>query len=363
MADTTISPNMGLPLPTVSECPGPNWATDNNACLTAIDSHNHSSGQGVPITPDGLNISSDLPVNDNNITDVRSLRLYPQVSTPGGAADLGCLYENGVDLYYIDGAGNDIRITQSGSVTGSSGTITGLPSGTASAAFAAGTFTFQQATNTPASMNFGPTTIGQAVVSGYGVTISANAGQAANYALGLPVALPAATQFVTLDASGNIGASIPTALGIDTSNIASGAVTKVKLAAVGQQISSSCGAFTTVAGTYVSVTNLSVTITTIGRPVVISMVPVGSSASPSGISGSGTTITARFRLISNAGGTTEIGVINFTNLLSAGVVMGLAPTFYDVPAAGTYTYTIQATLDTGTGPFAITNYSLFAYEL
>ncbi len=169
-----------------------------------LDSHTHTTGQGVPITPQAININADLPMNGNNLTTTRSVRFSPQSGTITDPADLGALYENGVDLYYVDGAGNQVRITQGGSVTGATGTITGLPSGTASAAFAGSTFTFQSATNTPALMNFGPITIGQPVPSGFGVTISPSVSQASNYNLTLPIALPSATSAVMSDSSGNL---------------------------------------------------------------------------------------------------------------------------------------------------------------
>lgn len=204
MANTDISPNMMMPVPVVGTDPGPDWSTNLNACLSIIDSHNHTAGQGVPITPQGISINADLPMNGNNLITARSVRFSPQSGTINGATDLGCLYENGVDLYYIDGAGNQVRITQGGSVTGATGTITGLPSGTASAAFAGNTFTFQSATNTPAAMNFGPITLGQAVAGGKNVTISASVSQAANYALTLPAALPVVQSVVSVDTAGNL---------------------------------------------------------------------------------------------------------------------------------------------------------------
>lgn len=202
-----------MPVPVVGVDPGPDWATNIDACLSVIDSHNHSSGQGVPITPAGLNINSDLAIGGNNLTTARSVRFSSQGSPLNQAADLGCLYESGVDLYYNDGAGNQVRITQSGSVSGSAGTITGLPSGTASASFGGAAFTFQSATSTPAALNVGPTTIAQASTSGKGVTISASVSQASNYNLTLPVALPGSSSFLNSDASGNLGFVAPTGSG------------------------------------------------------------------------------------------------------------------------------------------------------
>ncbi len=204
MADVIISPNMQMPVPIVGQDPGEDWANNVNACLSAIDIHNHTAGQGVPITPAAININADLAMNNNNLISIRTARFQVQTSTPSDPSDLGELFVLGADLYYIDVAGNVVRITQGGNVTGATGTITGLPSGTASASFAAGTFTFQQATNTPASMNFGPIKIGQPVSSGFGVTISPAVSQAANYALSLPPALPTVTSLVATDTSGNL---------------------------------------------------------------------------------------------------------------------------------------------------------------
>lgn len=198
MSNYTISPNMNLTVPTVSVDPGPDWATNLNLSLTAIDQHDHSTGKGVQINPAGLNINSDLPLNQNNLTLARSLRLYPNQSLLGLVSDLGCLYRSGADLYYNDGSGTQIRITQSGSVTGAAGTITGLPSGTASAVYNAvsGTFIFQQATSTAANIDGGTLIIrypgSYPSPSGNYIALEASSALATGYAITLPAALPAA---------------------------------------------------------------------------------------------------------------------------------------------------------------------------
>lgn len=202
MSNTTISPNMGMPVPVVSTDPGPDWSTNINASLSIVDQHNHASGSGVQVTPSGLNINADLSFQSNNATSLRSSRYSPQSAALALASDLDCVYVAGVDLYYNDGAGNQIRITQGGSVTGSTGTITGLPSGTASASYSAGTFTFQAATLTPATMAVGPLVIGRSAASSKTVTLAPNVAQATNYNLTLPAALPGVTNYMTLDNAG-----------------------------------------------------------------------------------------------------------------------------------------------------------------
>lgn len=208
----TTSPNMGLTVPGSGTEYSPNWATDLNASLSVIDGHNHAPGSGVQITPTGININTDLPFNNtNNAISLRSIRFFPQGSPLSGAADLGCLFESGVDLYYRDGAGNAVRITQSGSVAGSTGTITGLPSGTASAAFSAasGTFIFQQATSTAANLDVASIAIrypgSYPTASGNYIQLQAPSALATGYAFTLPATLPAGSgAFLTSSTSGVI---------------------------------------------------------------------------------------------------------------------------------------------------------------
>lgn len=116
MSNTTPSPNMNMPVPVVGTDPGSDWATNIDACLSIVDSHNHASGQGVQVTPSGLNINADLPFGGNNATTLRSTRFSSQGSPLAGGSDLDCLYVSGGDLYYNDGSGNQIRLTQAGTI-------------------------------------------------------------------------------------------------------------------------------------------------------------------------------------------------------------------------------------------------------
>lgn len=110
------TPNMGLTTPIVGVTTSPTWALNVNSDLSIIDQHDHSSGNGVQITPAGLNITIDLPFNDNNATTLRSSRYTSQGSPLSLVTDIGCTYVSGADLYYNDTIGNQIRLTQSGSI-------------------------------------------------------------------------------------------------------------------------------------------------------------------------------------------------------------------------------------------------------
>ncbi len=205
MAFESISPNMSLVLPGVGQTPGPTWATDLNNSLTLIDQHNHTSGYGVPIPSSGISINADLTLNNNNLIDIKSLRMAPQ-SILAGPSDLDCLFVNGVDLYYNDGLGNHVRITQSGGVAGSPGSISNLTS-PASASYVSGnaTFVWQSAANTPANMDNASVILRNLAANSFGLTLNPPAAMGADYDLTLPV-LPASQKIMTLDASGNMAA-------------------------------------------------------------------------------------------------------------------------------------------------------------
>lgn len=205
-----VSPNMGLTIPGVGTELGPQYATDINDDLNTLDSHDHSPGNGVQVTPSGLNINSALTLNNNVLKNANSLNLVPLLSSP---ALNGSVYESGVDLYYLDGSGNQIRLTQGGSIVGTAGSIGGLPSGTASVFFASNTYVFQAATNTAANLDAASIILRDNTVSSNGLTLAPPNAMAANYEIVLP-SLPSQTTLLTLDTSGNIGsASNPTITG------------------------------------------------------------------------------------------------------------------------------------------------------
>jgi len=206
MADYTSTPNMAMNIPIVSQTTGPVYATYVNAAFTTIDTHDHSSGKGVLITPGGLNINADLTFNSNDAIALRTSRYTSQISTLSGSAsqDIQCIYVSGVDLYYNDGNGNTVRITNGGSVTGAAGTITGM-TGSVSAVYTSGnaTFTFQSATNVAANLDGRNIILRNAAANSKGLTLSPPAAMAADIAMTFPT-LPAASAFMVMDTSGNM---------------------------------------------------------------------------------------------------------------------------------------------------------------
>lgn len=202
------SPNMNLPIPTVSVTDGPEWATLINNCLNLIDSHDHTSGNGVPITPSALSITADLSIGTNSLTDVKSIEFTTQSVA---LVTTNTAYVLNGDFYFIDGTGNSIQITDSGGVAGTPGSIAGLVS-PASATFvpSSGKFKWEQDVNIAADMDFASAIMrNSSPNSTFALTLKPPAALAANYSITLP-ALPGANKILRMDNNGIITASLDT---------------------------------------------------------------------------------------------------------------------------------------------------------
>ncbi|HEY1646033.1 MAG TPA: hypothetical protein VGF75_06780, partial [Candidatus Saccharimonadales bacterium] len=197
---SVLSPNMSLVLPTIGIDSGLTWEQSVNTNSGILDGHNHSVGSGVQINPSGINMNADLPFNSFNAVTLRSVRFSAQVSPISLPTDIGCIYVSGVDLYYNDINGNQIQITASGLVNATS---SGISSGTATASFSSGTLVVNAASNTPANIQGASILIGNTgVANSKFITLSPPSAIPNNYNIVLPP-LPAQTNVMTLDTSGN----------------------------------------------------------------------------------------------------------------------------------------------------------------
>lgn len=221
------SPSMNLPIPQVGNEAGPQYATDINNCLTLVDQHNHSTGYGTQINPNGLNINADLPMNVNNLVTTRTVRFTPQTAVLTDVVDVGCLYEVTNDLYFNDGLGNHVRITQAGAVAGTPGSIANLTS-PASATYVSLTKTivFQSNALTAANLDTGFIILRTPAASSPGLTLQAPAAIASDYTVSLPI-LPASNLPVSIDTMGNMSAALITSAQIDPAFVAQITATQV----------------------------------------------------------------------------------------------------------------------------------------
>jgi hypothetical protein len=360
MSNVLISPNMNLPSPIPATTPGPEWSYDIASCLSIIDSHDHSNGKGVQISPAGMNINADLSFNSNNATLLKTARFSPQVSAiTASSPNVGCLYVVGNELYYNDvNGGHQVPITDNGSVNAGAGSITGLPSGTASASYSAGTFTWQSATNTAANMDMRSAILRNSTASSKGLTVNPPAAMAADIAITLPTP-PASSAFLTIDSSGNFGTGIALSGGISSSNIAAGGVARSNLVAVGQQFGTNSNTSNYSGASFQDVTGFQVTLTTSGRPVMLMLV-----GQPNvGIAGQHVLINLASAVVNIqfVRGSTVVSTMSAGGFNANAQIPPAAFTFLDTPSAGTYTYKVQVACTSGQMSFVDVNF--VAYEL
>lgn len=360
-----LLPEMGLPVSTIAVDTGLAWETNLNAALYIINTHNHSSGQGVQINPSGISINASLPFNGNSATLVQSIGFLPQLSL----TTLTSLYVIGPDLFYNDGSGNlAIQLTKNGSPNGSSGTITGLPNGTASASFTAGTFVFDAATSTPANIEVASVLLGNNVAGSNFLTLSPPGSMAAGFILTLP-SIPGTAGPMTLDLFGTMGTTTNDAIGQAMTSVGANAIAASRTRSVASTVGIG-GVATLAVSSYTNNTASftavgAVTITTSGRPVRVFLAPLNTN-SFSGVSVGGNiqNLSFRFQLLQGA---SVVGIItpdvSFASVSIQGFGVGPASIeFLDYPAAGTYTYTLNGQTVTG-ATFNVQNVNLVAYEL
>lgn len=368
-----LTPNMSLLGISIGVDSGITIEQNLNSDISILDQHNHSPGSGVQIQPSGINISSDLEYNSNGAVGVGFIGLSNLGGSP--STNTSIFSSDGVDLYFLDGDGNIVQMTSGGSVLATS---SGISSGTNSASFVSNVLVVNVAANTPANIQCGSILLGNNVANTKFLTLSPPAAMAANFTLTLP-SIPASQSFLTIDTSGNIAAYAGIAKGITAANIADNTITTNQIsltagitggqiaantitrsneAAVGQQVSSSCGNYSLTTAGYKDVTNLSVTITTTGRPVMLILVPDGSGANSSMVNNTSASVVFNFTRAS-----TILAEWEIYTPLGSGASSGMSPSlvFLDVVAAGTYTYKVQAKTTAST--VGINLFKFVAYEL
>lgn len=201
------TPNMNLDLPVVNTTPGPTWASSVNDAFDVIDSHDHSSGNGVKVTPTGLNINADLPFAGNNATQLRSVRFTDQGTVQTESTDLGCLQLVGGDLWWVNGNGTGVQITSGAGLSFASlGTIGGdfgQPGVTASVTYSDTTkiYSFLQDSGITAGIYSSKLVLADASSGALAVTLTADASTGA-YELTWPTTAPTNDTVLTFTSTG-----------------------------------------------------------------------------------------------------------------------------------------------------------------
>lgn len=221
---------MSLDLPVVLGTPGPQYAGQVNAALTTLDAHDHTSGKGVAIPSAGIAPDADLPFNGHSPTGLGSTQYQDRDTGPDGAITQRAVYVQGGDLYYVNGDGVEIQITDDAVInpvgTGGFGGDYVLSGAQANYSLVAQAYTFLNPNTSRSKLNIGALdATGAATIAG-----------AASFASTLSV-----TGAITASAAINAGAASFSSLGVSgTTTLA--ATTVTTLAASGQSTLSGVGA-------------------------------------------------------------------------------------------------------------------------
>ena len=202
---STTSPNMSLIIPTVGVDAGPTYAFEINQSLNLIDQHDHSPGKGMPISSEGITIVSDINMNGYGFTNLKSVTLSVQTANSTPAT----VFVKGVDLYYTDVNGSEIRLTKDSGVNGTPGSISNL----FDPAFvnyvpSSSTFVFGSNTNVAANLDIGSIKLRNLLPnSTFALTLNPPAALSSNYSITLPT-LPASTSILSIGTTGTINTDI-----------------------------------------------------------------------------------------------------------------------------------------------------------
>jgi hypothetical protein len=190
-----------IPTPGPGGTPGPLWAQQVNTALQTIDAHDHTPGKGVPISVASLLVTQDLSFASFGITDLSKL-VFTSVGSPFVGTNLISVV-NG-ELFYNDGAGNQIQITAGGGLNAASiGGIGGDYVGSGASVFytsSVTTFSFTSAPGVPAAINAGDIKITSA--DGTNTVTISNPNTGSSFTLNLMDSLPAANSLVALTSAG-----------------------------------------------------------------------------------------------------------------------------------------------------------------
>jgi hypothetical protein len=352
------TPNMNLTLPVVSQTLGPQWASEINADLSLIDSHNHTSGNGALVPVAGLNMNADLSLATNALTNVKRLGLLDQVSLSLSNS----VYAKGGDLWWYNSSGDDVQITNGNAVNvGPTGNIGGIvPSAAVNYDSPTLSFVFDDENSNPAGLTVGTVDCSSVVIDG--ITVNRSSGSGA-YTLSLPSAAPGSNSFLTCTTGGAIGYITQT-----------NGIQRSMLVAVGQIVPAyQYDGPISAPGNLL----LPVNITTTGRPLFVGVTTITTAPNSAGIrlnNAAGANYCSASLAVNITSASPPVGFTagNYLNIAFAGEVSASgaliipASSLNGIVALPAGTYTLQCVLTSISGggtPNLAMNGSLFAYEL
>jgi hypothetical protein len=116
--------NLNLPTPTITI--GPTWASNINTALETIDNHDHSSGKGVKVKPNGLDINANLDMQINELLNIEAAQLSTLNSNLTGPTNILKLHSVAGNLWFTNGNGTAVQLTSGGSIIATPGAAQSL---------------------------------------------------------------------------------------------------------------------------------------------------------------------------------------------------------------------------------------------
>jgi hypothetical protein len=207
--------NMALIMPTEGGDAG-EWDAYINDAADLIDAHDHSTGKGVKVKTNGLDINADLTFASGGsysaITNVKAVDFQPHAAS-AMTAYAGAFFVNSSDsnnLYFRTPTGVNVRIINGAAVdTTTSGGIGGdyaaIPAEVAYVD-ASDTYTFRQtAAGNWARLQCGPVRIAElGTTESVYIELAAPAALGASYTITPATALPGSTQLVQIGSTGSL---------------------------------------------------------------------------------------------------------------------------------------------------------------
>ena len=125
--------------PAIGTTAGPQWATDRNSTIDALDGHDHSTNKGIRITPAAININAALEYNSNDATELKTISFD---SAATASTTSYSVYQASGNLYWRNGSGVAVQVTTGSSVNAGAGAISGMTGTDAGASYTDGSKTF-----------------------------------------------------------------------------------------------------------------------------------------------------------------------------------------------------------------------------
>jgi len=166
---STFFMNLTLPQPRIVLSPA--WATQLNAAITSVDSHDHTSASGQRLTTAGINVNASISLGEFSFTSLGGISLQNRSAVL--TVDDSVFNVSG-EWYFRDDSSNNVQLTSGGAIDFSGfGGIGGDYSSTAASLTYSDTtkaYTFEDSDSNNAGISVKDVTTANVTATGVGAT-------------------------------------------------------------------------------------------------------------------------------------------------------------------------------------------------